>query len=231
MATAINIIERALRSIGVLATGENPSAEMANDALVSLNDIIAGMANESLTIYQNTQDVLPMTGAASYTYGLSGALNSVRPIQVNTAFYRDANSIDYPVDVITLEEYNALGQKTLNTGIPTFIYIDTSYPLATVYVWPQASTGSLYLNTEKALTEFSSLNASVSLPSGYERMLRYALAAEMMTEYGVDNAAIMQKAIDSKADIKRTNYKPRVMRVSLPFGRRRGTGRIMSDGI
>lgn len=231
MATAINIIERALRSIGVLATGENTSADMANDALVSLNDVIAGMANESLTIYQNTQDVLPMTGASSYTYGLTGALNSVRPIRVTSAFYRDSNGLDYPVDVITLEEYNSIGDKAVDTGIPTCIYISTTFPLSTIYVWPQASSGSIYLNTEKALTAFSALTTTVSLPSGYERMLRYALAAELMTEYGIDNGAIMQKSIESKADIKRTNYKPRVMRVSLPFGRRIGTGRIQSDGL
>jgi len=231
MATALNIIERALRSIGVLATGEVASADMANDALVSLNDVIAGMANESLTIYQNTQDVLPLTGAQSYTYGLTGVLNSVRPIRVDTIFYRDANNNDFPVQIISQEEYNGILKKSTTSSIPAYVYVETSYPLAVLHVYPAVTGGTLYIYAEKPLTAFAALTTTVALPSGYERMLRYALAAEVMTEYGVDNQAIAQKAIESKADLKRTNYKPKVMRVSLPFGGRSNVNSPLLSGL
>lgn len=231
MATALNIIERALRSIGVLATGENASADMANDALVSLNDVVAGMANESLTIYQNTQDVLPLTGAQSYTYGLSGVLNSVRPIRVDSIFYRDSNGNDFPIAIVTQREYNDILNKNVTGSLPAYVYIEDAFPLMVLHVYPVPSAGSLYIYAEKALTAFAALTTTVALPSGYERMLRYALASELMPEYGADLPAIYQKAQDSKADIKRTNYKPQVMRVSLPFGNRINNSNVLLSGM
>ena len=54
---------------GVLASGETPSAEMANDGLVYLNGVLDALSNENLAIYTDVLDELPLTGADAYTYG------------------------------------------------------------------------------------------------------------------------------------------------------------------
>jgi hypothetical protein len=223
MATAHDIINRALRSIGVLASGESASYEIANDALTSLNDVLSGLANESLLIYQNTVDTVTMDGAASYTFGEDGTpdIDSVRPVKIHSMFYRTTDSIDIPVDIVTLGEFDAITDKTETNDIPRWVYVETSYPNMTLHVWPKATEGALRINSSKPLTAFAGLTTAVALPPGYERMLRYALAVELMPEYGIANQQVYQMMMDSKADLKRTNSKPAVLRTSVPFGMRR----------
>ena len=220
MATALNIIERSLRSIGVLAQGETASAETANDALTSLNDVLAGLANEGLLAYQDSIDTLTMDGSTIYDWGMDGAADiaTVRPISINLASFL-LSGIYYPVDIITAGEYSDIADKTVTGDVVRSVFINTTYPNSNVYVYPIASSGTLVFNSTKAITAFAMLTTTVSLPPGYERMLRYALAVELMPEYGVQNPQVFQMAIDSKADLKRTNFRPIVTRVSLPFGR------------
>jgi hypothetical protein len=63
----------------------------------------------------------------------------------------------------------------------------------------------------------------LSLQPGYERMLRYNLAAEMFPEYmsvpSIVGQDIMAKAQQSKANIKRINYKPMRLANDVPAGR------------
>lgn len=232
MTTALQIIERGYRTAGILASGESASADMAQDGLVYLNGILEGLSNESLAIYSDTQDTLALTGATSYTYGDGGDIDSARPVSIVSVFFRSTDNIDYPVQLITLEEYNSIYSKTISTGIPSVMYYEPSYPLATLSLWPLASSGTLYINANKPLLNLSTYNTVLSLPVGYERLLRYCFAVEVMPEYGISNPQIIAMMTDAKASIKRTNQKHSVLSVNLPFGARQANGiRILSDGL
>lgn len=219
---------------GISASGESLSADIANDGLIYLNGLLDGLSNENLAIYTDVLDELPMTGATSYTYGTGGDLNASRPQSVNYVFYR-MSGLDYPVQMVTSDEYNSIALKTLNTSIPTVVFLNPDYPLYTINVWPQSSSGSLFFNAKKPLTNFSSLTTALSMPIGYERLLVMCLAVEMMPEYGIQNQQVITMMVKAKADIKRTNYKPTVLNVSLPFGKgvndSGGYISIMSDGL
>lgn len=232
MATAGDIINRALRTAGILAAGEVADYDTANDALVSLNDLLSSLSNEGLMIYQNTLDTLTLDGAASYTFGTDTTpdINSTRPVKIHSAFYRDTSGIDYPVEVVTLGEFDSIPSKTTTSDIVEWVYVNYTYPNATIHVYPVSSGGTLRINSSKPFTAFAGLTTSVSLPNGYERTLRYGLATELMVEYGLLNPAIAQQYIDAKADLKRTNFRPYVLRTSLPFGRMGRNYRIESDG-
>ena len=57
------------------------------------------------------------------------------------------------------------------------------------------------------LAGFTSLADSVIVPPGYKRALEYNLSIELGPKYGKKATAdLVQLAIMSKADIKRTNY-------------------------
>lgn len=233
MTTATQIINRAYRMAGVLASGETPGAEMANDGLVYLNGVLDALSNENLAIYTDVLDELPLTGADSYTYGPNGDLNESRPQTVNYVFYR-LNNLDYPVQIITSDQYNSIAIKTLNTSIPTCVFINPDFPVLTVNVWPQSSNGSLFFNSKKPLANLSSLTTALSMPNGYERLLVLMMAVEIMPEFGIENAQLFQMAMKAKSDIKRTNARPSVLNVNLPFGQASNGGgyiSILSDGL
>lgn len=232
MATASDIINSALRTAGILASGETSDASMANDALLTLNRFLGSLSNENLLIYEETFDAVNMDGSPSYTFGASGTpdISTARPTRIHAAEWRDGNNIDYPVDIITAGEYDAISDKYFQSDILTYIYVNQTYPNATIYVYPVSSSGTLLLRSNKPFTAFAGLTTSVSLPPGYERMLIYGLASELMIEYGIANQLIEQRYIESKADLKRTNTNPATMRVSVPFGRNRGNRHFESDG-
>lgn len=209
MATANDIINRALRSLSVIGQGESADPEQAADCLVALNDLLASWANESLMLFQVVQDQITLTpGKKDYTIG-EGAfdINTVRPVEVIQAFVR-LNGADYPVDVVTRDMYQRIVLKSTSTNIPTFLYYDTGFPASTLRLWAVPSqANTLFIDSQKPLTSFATLATAVSLPPGYERALRLNLAVELMPEFQVSNPRIDAMAREAKGGIKRVNYR------------------------
>jgi hypothetical protein len=221
MATAQDLITRALTSIGYLGSGEVCTGQESADGLVTLNDLLSSLSNEHLMINAQVEETIPSTGAISYTVGVSGNLNTSRPIQVNSAFWR-MSGVDYPVTILTKEQYDAIALKTSTSSIVECIYVANEYPLTKIYVYPVASTGGeLHINSWKPLLAFATLTTSASFQPGMERALRYLLAKEFLIEYGVVDQTIikmiMSAAEDAKAVLKRVNYVPKIMKLNLPF--------------
>lgn len=229
MTTALNIIERSLLDLQVLGEGESASAQQASDGLIYLNDLIQSWSLEGLLINSVTTDSLTMTGATSYTYGTGGTFNQGRPITALSAYFT-SNSVDSQVQIITREQYEALPLKTSSGGIPDVVYINYTYPLATVYVYPVASSGTLNVSTQKPLTEQATTATVLSMPTGYERALRLNLAVEIMPQYGLQDQLIMQLAAKAKQDIKRVNAAnaPVLTGLGIPAGYRSYGGNILN---
>ena len=210
MATANDIINRALRSLSVIGQGESADPEQAADCLVALNDLLASWANESLMLFQVVQDQIVLTpGKKDYTIG-EGAydINAVRPVEIIQAFVR-LNGADYPVDVVSRDMYQRIVLKSTSTNIPTFLYYDTGFPASTLRLWAVPSqANTLFIDSQKPLTSFSTLATAVSLPPGYERALRLNLAVELMPEFQVSNPRLDAMAREAKGGIKRVNYRP-----------------------
>lgn len=73
--TAGDQINRALRLIGVLAEGETPSAEMSQDALMALNQMIDSWNTERLAVFSTSdQVVIWPAGEITQTLGPTGSL-------------------------------------------------------------------------------------------------------------------------------------------------------------
>ena len=73
MTKPIDIISRAMKDIGALAAGENPTADEAQDGLDMLNDMIAQWSNENMMVFYRTEIVFPcVQNQIQYTIGPSG---------------------------------------------------------------------------------------------------------------------------------------------------------------
>jgi len=96
------------------------------------------------------------------------------------------------------------------------MYAEQAYPLDNLNFWPVPNTGvnNVVLYSWKPLAELALITTVLSLPPGYERALKFALAVELAPEFGKalsDNVAAL--AIESKAAIKRMNYRPNYLMV------------------
>lgn len=202
MTTALGIITSAMRKGGVLVKNETPSADEAADGLEMLNDLLASISNDSTVIYSRTTENFSLSGGVSaYTIGSGATFNTSRPVRIVSAYVRTGN-IDYPLDIISDEQYATITLKTVG-GIPQFLNYTNAFPQATINLYPTPAAGyTLYIVTEKPLSSFA-LYDTVSLPPGWRRMLVYNLAVEMAPEYGQPVPAdVAQIAKDSKAEIR-----------------------------
>jgi hypothetical protein len=236
MATVQDLVSASLKRIGVLASGETPSAEESADALLRLNALVDSLANERLTIYTVTRTTWTITANdGSYTVGASGNVNIAWPTFVQNVGYIDTAQdpdAEYLLDLLSPEEYAAFGQKAQANTLPFAAYYNPTYPLGTVEFLPVPTSttllGVIYVPT--AVASFASLATTISLPPGYERMLTSNLAIELAPEFGQEpSPTLIQIARDSKAAIKVRNYQPLKLRCDPALVGRGGVWNINTN--
>ena len=171
-----------------------------------------------------------------------------RPLTIESAFVRVATMqggssvaggyLDYPVAILSLEEYESLGIKQLNGPWAKMIYYMPAETLGTLYVYPNPAQGELHLFTQTIFRSFQNLTDTITLPQGYNMALRWCLAERLMPMYGKVNqiqiGMISAQAAQSKATVKRTNMRPpQVSRYpdALMMGKAKDAGWIMDGGF
>ncbi len=210
MSTASDLIKGSLRLLGVIASGETPSASDTADGLTALNEMIESWSTEGLVVPCVTREELSWaSGNASRTWGSGGNFSTARPLRLeNAAILQDG--VEYPLKVCTPQEWADIAQKTLTSTQPTHVYLDPTMTTATVYLWPVPSATVTFVPyTEKPLTAFALSSTTFTFPPGYFRALRYNLAIEIAPEYGkAVSPEIASTAAESKENIRRLNVKP-----------------------
>jgi hypothetical protein len=225
MATALEMVTRAMRLARVIGKGEIPDNEEAQDGLTALNAMLDSWRLERLSVYQIVQGSHVWTAAdSSMTFGTGGDVTT-RPVAVDSAFWQDANANKYSLTLLTeREQYDRIVAPSTQSTIPEYLFYEKAFPLGVVYLYPVPSEGgTLLLNTWQALQEFSALTTELALPPGYKRAIEYSLAEEYGPEFGVQvPVSVIRIASKAKTNLKRVNAPRDVM--SFPtelLGRRR----------
>lgn len=171
-----------------------------------------------------------------------------RPLTIESAFVRVTTTsngapiygggLDYPISVVSLEEYESIGLKSLNGPWPKVVYYQPSEILGTIYVWPNPAQGEMHCFASTLFRKFQTYFDTIQLPEGYNMALRWNLAERLMPMYGKANeiqiAMIQQYAAQSKSTVKRTNMRPpQIARYPeyLLFGKAKDAGWIMDGGF
>jgi hypothetical protein len=212
--TAAVMISDALKEIQVIAEGETPSTTMYADGLRMLNRLLDTFAHDAAFAFDASLRSLALTGQASFDVGPSGDVVTLRPIKITSA-YATMGGIDYPVRVISIEEYDSIGLKTSTGSIPECIAYNGVYPDGVVYVYPLCSSVTLKMRTIDQVKTFAATSTSIDMPEGYEDALTLALAIRMAPGYGVpvsqDTRLAATRAMKA---VKRSNRV--VPKLSLP---------------
>lgn len=208
MATASDIIRRALKLLGVLAAGESLSADDAADGLVELNAMLGTWANQRLLVHGARRSALTLTPSLSpHTIGAGGTFDTSRPLRIDRAGVIAAGTeTETPLRVLTDAEWQSIGQKDLTDAVPQRLWVEWTAPTANLWLWPvPTSAATLVLYAWSRISAFAASDP-VSLPDGYENALAHALAIQVAPMYGVEpSGTLQQNAADALAAIKRTN--------------------------
>lgn len=165
-------------------------------------------------VYAETQET-PFTltaGVSTVTMGTGGNITN-RPQEILRAALR-AGSNDYPVDILTLEEYARITSKGVQSPLPYALYDDGGYPLRTLTLYPVPSSGNqLVLWTKRQISQIATLDTVLAFPPGYEEAIVYNGAIRLAPEYGkAATAEVADIARATRADIKRKNTKTHLLR-------------------
>lgn len=213
MPTGNEVINPALKLLGVLAQGETPSASESDDARVALNTMLDGWSTEKLNVFYHAIFTNALTAAQnSYTIGSGGNFSTTRPTKIQTA-NAVLNSINHPIEIVDQDRWAAIQEQGATGKLPVMLFYDNnnSAGLARIMLWPTPSdaTVSLQIYTWSPLPSFSDLVTNVNFNVGYLRALIFNLAIEIAPSYGaaaVQQAGmITQIAAEAKSDIRRLN--------------------------
>lgn len=205
-----NAVTSGAITIGMTLTG---SGITPGTTIVGFSTGAGGNVNEGGTYTVSISQTVASTAITAYYE---------RPLTIESAFVRVTTTsngvpiygggLDYPITILSLEEYESIGLKSLNGPWPKALYYQPSELLGTVYLWPNPAQGEMHLFTQTIFREFGDLYGTMQFPQGYNMALRWCLAERMMPMYGKVNQVqvgqITAYAAQAKATIKRTNMKP-----------------------
>lgn len=235
--TARDLLTATLRLIGVVASGETPTAAELNDGLVTLNTFISYLQTQGRTVYTFTRVTKAIVASqASYTIGAAGEINRARPLQITKASVLLTSpdpDLEIPLRILAEDEWRDLSTKPLTGTLPTELYYNPTYPLGTIHLWPIGTdiTVSLVLYLEEPVGTLATLDTVLSYPPGYERMLKYKMAVELAPEYQRQlDPVVVQTAAEAWAGVKRSTYRPQLLRVDAALLGGGGRYNIRTDG-
>lgn len=216
--TAATLIERAMRLISQISPGVSPTADEYTTGLEALNAMLDSWRNEGLMCYAVQDESLTLTpNDGSYTIGESGNLNTNRPTEILAAYIVDSGNVSYDVNILTAEEYAAIGLKASTSTLPNNLYYAPDVPLGNLYLWPVPTAAyTLHILTPTPMGSFALTSTTMYLAPGWREAIASNLAITIAPEFEREaSPTVMRMAQQSKAYIKRVNNRPVKMYTEL----------------
>lgn len=217
---AQTIIDRAMRLIGVLASGASPTAAETADGLEALNSLLDSWRNDRLLCYAGQEEALTLSsGTQTYTVGNGGTLNTNRPVQIIKAYVSYGGN-NYDIEILNDKEWASILDRTTTADFPSRINYKAANPLGVISVHPVPSaTSSLYILTMVPIEQFESSSDTLYLMPGWRDALAFNLAVAIAPEFNVTASnEVNRMALSSLAGIKRANAAGQPKRLYTDLG-------------
>ncbi len=202
--TAQQLIEAALRDIGVLYTGQSSNSDQQTECLQALQMMLRTWSAQRLMVFyiEEGEQFTLVAGTTSYTIGSGGDFDTVRPTKILGAYV--TSGIDYPLEIVDRNRYREIGVKSLG-DVPAWLWYNPANPLGDIYLYP-AGAGTLNLDSQKPLAEPAAIGTSLLLAPEYDEAIEFNLALRLAPKY---NKAITQEIKDmasaSRTEIEALN--------------------------
>lgn len=205
MTTALQIINRAAELIGYKDPDETLSANDAVNFLGILNDLVDDWNNKRLYIVSTTT-VSASVSASPVSIGSGQTLDTARPIRIEDGWIRQ-NGVDYGLEWITSQEYDAIADKTVTSTFPTKAYYSPTLPYGSIYLWPVPSAAvSLHVRVMTQLSSFAATSTDYTLAPGYKRALELSLAEELAPGRRPIDPRVERSAFNARRSLKVANH-------------------------
>lgn len=187
--TADRIIRMAMKNVGMLAEGQNPSTENQTDYLARLIDLINLWQTQGIKLWLNRlQTVTLVAGTGDYVFG-------VQEKRVLEGYYINAQNISTPLIPWAWSDWNRQPNKTAQGTINAY-FIDKQLSQTILHLWQvpdgNAALGSCQFLVQDPVTTPPDLTTTVAFPNEWYMALQWGLADEISSgqpQVLVDRAA------------------------------------------
>jgi hypothetical protein len=187
--TPLDLITLSLKQAGVVGIGQPVQAENANDAFTLLNMMLGQWNRRRWLVYHLVDVAKVATGAQSYTIGIGGDFNVARPDRIESAYVRllnnsGPNQTDVPLTLMqSMEDYSRIALKSM-VAFPSYVFLDSDFPLGRVYLWPVPSPRyEIHLLLKAELPAFDTMSQDIELPAEYAEAIMYNLAGRLRPHF------------------------------------------------
>lgn len=209
--TVRDLIKMTLQTAGVLAANDTPSANDQTLVLNLLTEMLDSWSAEGFLIYAASREEFTLaSGQSTRTMGPTGNFVTTRPSDI-VAVNLKINNLEYPLDIINLDQWAALPDKSLTTR-PSKVYIQGTFPNETLNLYPTPDAAySLDIYSRKPLTTLL-ITDTLSYPPGYQEALRLNLTKKILPFFGkAMTPELDTAAFQAMAKVRRQNSDPTVM--------------------
>lgn len=218
MATTKRLIEQSLRTLGVLATGEEGRPAEIQDGLLALRQMLDSWSTAENVIHVVSHETLALDGTKRvYTIGEGADWDTPVPRHVKELSILQGGSQQIPCEAAPLKLWEGLTDKLTTSGTPRYYYFNefTDDGVATISFSATPLAGdSVVMASLKPLSPSLKLTEEMELPAPYEAAIRFNLAIELADEYGKQVSAVTAtRARDTLMAVKKMNHRPRHAKV------------------
>ena len=222
--TGLDLIKRALRLARVDQAGETSDANVAQDALDTLNTMLDAWSIEECLVFCKRREELTINlGQYKYLIGPASAgtvdWDTELPNRITSAFIRDpanVTPVDFWMEIIESKKYDSIYQKATAANYPQFLYYNRKFPIGEIYLWPVPATALvLGLTSWQRLSNLANLNTEIDLPDGYKAALEYNLAQWIAGEYRPLSPEVAALAMSTKENLKPNQTEAIIMKTDV----------------
>lgn len=235
--TWLDVIQDAFTEVQVRPPDQQLQPSLGDWGLRKLNRLLDNWKSRRLYAFSISRLELSITTAKAdgYTIGQSGSADFTqdRPIKIERANWvlpGGSPAVRLPLDIITFEWQAAYALPGLQSGIPSSLYYNPTYPDGTLILYPVPdATGILELYVWEQLGEVALASATddIEVPPGYRDAIIWNLAESFLASYpnAKSTPMIQMQARKSRSEIQSLNSKlPRIETrdTGAPSGNGRG---------
>ena len=194
--TRNQLIESALRKLGVLAEGQTPSTQNYSDGMMALNTVISQLRAVGMPLWARSEYTFTPT-TNTYTIGPGMTLSTPFPVKLLQAF-RTETGAKIPLEIVAREDFNIL--PTSSNGSPIKINYQSFVNYGTISLWPtpaSTNTATVTLVYQRPYQYFTTSTETMDFPEEWYTAIIYHLAVRLAPEWGVplpDRQMLMQEA-------------------------------------
>lgn len=174
------IIQQAMSELGVLSSGEQPTAEETADGVRVLNWMLKSWPSRGLNLWRETQ------GSVAFPAATASVALDPFCLDVAEARYVQSSTFERPLQRWENGQYRQLPNKA-QLGYPTAFFVDKQAGSITMHLWPVPSIDSTVLFTySRVPQDVTDAAETVDVPQEWTELVYVALAARLVQTFGVN---------------------------------------------